>query len=474
MLPRQPPRFSLAGDTGARAMHDVDQPRRIRRQKGPTQGLGVLRLLEVSPKQPGSRGRRDWYPYYAGFTERFVEAVVNAYLRESTSVLDPWSGSGTTTATCLRLGVKSLGLDINPVATVLARARLNAKTLRKQLLTLGARVVKRGTAGPSWEGSGELLEQWMTPEAARRVLAFRRAIHEVLEEPFGRSGRVESLGVDRLSATACFFYCALFGSVRNLLSRFGTTNPMWLKPPRSKRYRVRSAGSAIGKGMEQQMAYLAARLTLGADHACGDGSFFRTANAARTGLRDNSFDAVLTSPPYATRLDYVKGTLPELAVLGADSGYVQGLRGESTGSPTVGGRRGGAADVRSQHGRAILSAIGCHESKGSASYYLPWMTKYLGGLQSGLEEIDRAVAPSGRVCVVVQDSYYKEVHIDLQTVVTETFLTMGWPEPERHDYAVASRRHGPRYSSAGRSVPRLSRKESLLVFGPRPSTRLRA
>jgi hypothetical protein len=56
----------------------------------------------VSPKQPPSRSKRDWYPYYAGFTEEFVEAVLAEHLIDCGPILDPWSGTGTTTAACVK------------------------------------------------------------------------------------------------------------------------------------------------------------------------------------------------------------------------------------------------------------------------------------------------------------------------------------------------------------------------------------
>ncbi len=215
------------GTVGAGSMSGVGESDRETRD-----GVGgrVGKVVDVSPKQPGSKTRRDWYPYYAGFTERFAEAVIDQYLGDAERVLDPWSGSGTTTVTCLRRGLRSRGIDVNPAVTVVARARLNPVSTRPSLLQLGKRIVECASPSPNRDGKpeGELLDQWMTPEAVERIRGFRKAIHEVLEEP-DRAGDGGDLGVERLSATACFFYCGLFGAARKLLGRYGTTNPMWLR-----------------------------------------------------------------------------------------------------------------------------------------------------------------------------------------------------------------------------------------------------
>ena len=60
----------------------------------------TLSLVETlsSPKQPQPERQKDWYPYYAGYTTAFAAGVFEAYLSGAESVLDPWNGSGTTTA----------------------------------------------------------------------------------------------------------------------------------------------------------------------------------------------------------------------------------------------------------------------------------------------------------------------------------------------------------------------------------------
>ena len=426
-------------------------------------GGGVGNVDHVSPKQPGSKARRDWYPYYAGFTERFVEAVIDQYFDEAQLVLDPWSGSGTTTVTCLRRGLRSRGIDINPAVTVVARARLNAVSASERLLKLGKQIVDGAIPGGDNKAQGELLDEWMGPDAAERIRGLRQAIHEVLDEPEERATAVGDLGVERLSAAACFFYCGLFGAVRKLLGRYATTNPMWLKPAASRRNRIRPSAKTLNTSFTAQIEYLADRLSLRADQEPRDCTVFETGQARHTGVADNSFDAVLTSPPYATRLDYVKGMLPELAVLGANRSFVSDLRSASTGSPTVYGDRASVEDVRSKRGRELLCAIRSHESKGSQSYYFPWMTNYLMSLQDGLKEIDRAVVKGGVICVVVQDSYYKELHVDLQEMVAEMFAETGRAMWRRHDYAAPSPRRGSG-SEKRCEDRRTSCRESLLVF----------
>ena len=214
------------------------------------------------------------------------------------------------------------------------------------------------------------------------------AIHRVLEQDSVIASGTD-LGADRLSPMVSFFYCALFGVVRAMVGRYSATNPMWLKYPPSRRHRIRPSEEMLRTELRRQVAYLADRLSLKEDsYASSMESPFTTGNAAKLEFDDDVFDGAVTSPPYATRVDYVKGTLPELAVLGANEDYLTTLRSASTGSPTVKGIwRSPGSDVACPCARKLLEAIKSHDSKGSRAYYFPWMTNYLVALQMGLWEM---------------------------------------------------------------------------------------
>ena len=428
---------------------------------GPDTGMA---LGSISPKQPPFRQRRDWYPYYAGFTLKFVDAVIGRHMPDATFVLDPWSGSGTTTIACLQRGVGSRGIDINPALTVIARARLTPAASRGAIARALEDIV--GLAGTDGirRASPDLLESWFTPGAAARIRGLRRAIHTVLECCGETAGR-EDLGADLQPPLLSFFYCALFGVVRAGARRYRATNPMWLKHPQTPRHRARPSADFLAAELGRQVRYLANRLGLG-DGPAGTppASSFLTGNAASLPFGDRTFDGAVTSPPYATRIDYVQGTLPELAVLGADQAYVQRLRLASTGSPKVRGTdRVPETGLASRAARNLVRAIRMHGSKGSRSYYLPWMTNYLGGLQGGLWELGRAVRRGRPICVIVQDSYYKEVPVAMQRIVIETMSEVGRRLRARYDYPAPNPR---RPLSPARNCPgRLPvSQETLLVF----------
>lgn len=422
------------------------------------------RLCSISPKQPSGKSRRDWYPYYAGFTQEFVDALISEHLQSATFVVDPWSGSGTTTATCLKRGVASRGIDINPALTVIARARLTPVTYRPTIDQVLREVANAARGTRVDRPPTDVLESWLAPAAAARIRSLRGAIHSVLGHSWEPVSR-DDLGADGFSPLVSFFYCALFGVARTALRRYGATNPMWLKYPPTPRHRVRPSTEVLHAELCKQVGYLARRLCLTAERTeLTEDSPFATGNATCLPFDDNLFDGAVTSPPYATRLDYVKGTLPELAVLGADKDYLDRLRSSSTGSPKVKGVPfTDENELASRTASNVLAAIGSHDSKGSRSYYLPWMANYLGTLQAGLRELSRTVRADCPICIVVQDSYYKEMLVEMQRIVIEMMSDVGRTIRARYDYPAPNRRRKPsRAKSSSDGMP--GNLETLLVF----------
>jgi len=254
--------------------------------------------------------------------------------------------------------------------------------------------------------------------------------------------------------------------VRRLLTRFRTSNPTWLKAPPSARHRISPSWSALAKEFLESVLYLEQRLSFIPGNYRFDPSPFMTATATSLPFDAGQFDAVLTSPPYATRLDYVTSTLPELAVLGADQQYLRDLRRTTTGGPVLRDTSGYADDsLASNHAIRALHYIASHTSKGSRSYYHPWMKQYLADLQKSLCEIGRTVHADGVICMVVQDSYYKTFHVDLQRIVCEILQSHGRELISRYDYSASN----PRSRSSGFGSCHIdsnrSHTESLLVFG---------
>jgi DNA modification methylase len=418
---------------------------------------------DPTPKQPAPEHRRDWYPYYAGFTEDFVTGVLKSHLGRASSVVDPWNGSGTTTVVCARQGLRSAGLDIIPSLTVIARARLTPDSVKDSLVPIGREILDSARRQRQDVDAEDPLKVWLRSSAVERIRAIQAAIHSVLSEVPNRSGLPIHSLVEGLPLLACLYYTALFAVTKDVLSRFRATNPTWIRFPESSRNRLGPNWGDLEDRFLSRVEYLKARLTVPDSPGRRPRCSVRTGSATSQSFKTESFAAAITSPPYATRIDYVRAVLPELAVLGANLEDLEMLRRSATGSPVVRGVEDTEDDLLSPYAHSILKRIGRHPSKGSRAYYLPWMSNYLHSLQSGLRETTRVVKRGGPICIIVQDSYYKEIHMDLQRIITEIMLASDRKLMTRADYQVRNHRarSNPR---ASRYVKNREAYESLLVF----------
>ena len=67
-----------------------------------------------------------WVPWIAGFSSGFVHDVLERYASGQATVLDPFTGVGTTLVEATLAGHNSFGFEINPYAALASRVKVNA------------------------------------------------------------------------------------------------------------------------------------------------------------------------------------------------------------------------------------------------------------------------------------------------------------------------------------------------------------
>jgi hypothetical protein len=419
--------------------------------------------LLPTPKQPQLERLKDWYPYYAGFTAQFASAAMEAFFAGAATLLDPWNGSGTTTTVATIRGITATGIDINPTMTIIARARLTPISVRESLVPIAREILQAGDEAGWRSSDADALAQWLRAPAVDAIRRIQQGIHRVVADDDGSPldlGQVSRMS-ENLPVLAAFYYAALFAVARDLLQPYRASNPAWLRYPRSYRHKISPAPERISNRFLQRVHFLSERLTVPATSK-PETTQLRTGSAVNLEL-DSPVDGCLTSPPYATRVDYVRDGLAELAVLGVSPEQVAELRRLATGTPVVKGTNRDAVAPRSDAAAATLASVAKHTSHGSANYYVPWLRNYFDDLDRSLARISGSVKPGGRIGVLVQDSHYKSHRIDMQSIVNEMMAASGRTLSFREDFPV---RHSmARMNPAARlHLPERSNTESLLVF----------
>ncbi len=369
-------------------------------------------------------GPHSWHPYYAGYSESFVGSALR-YLgcHEETTLLDPWGGSGTTGIVAARSGIPSICIDVNPVMATFAAAKSRQVLAhREELLTFFDNLDCAELSIESHIGRDDALANIFTPETVNSI---RYVANGVTPERF--SAKSESKDArqvrkalddpDRLiNLVQAFCLSVMFVSLRKLSGVERSSNPTWLKSRDEKAHVSPSALFAALRSDARKMltdleAYFGVERTIAPNYSLhGD--------ARHLPVRDASVDAVITSPPYLTRIDYAMATMPEMYLLG-DGELLKRTRHQTMGAPVITRSDKYQKESWGATCNAVLDAVKAHPTKAAMSYYWKNIVQYFIDLDLALDEMRRVLAPRGEALLVVQTSYFKDIEIPLGLIYCE-------------------------------------------------------
>lgn len=398
--------------------------------------VASLPNVVACPKLPKSSSR---YRFYPGFSHRFVTDVLSHWPKDAL-VLDPWNGSGTTTTTAAQMGLRAVGIDLNPAMVVLAKGRLIDNT---SLATLDSSLLSttEPTHPPQSVSSEDPLLEWFDRPTVSR---FRSLLTTLIGIP-----HVPSKQVNQLSSTEAYWLTCLFRVLTQVTKQWHTTNPTWIKS--------RGHLPPITLNWTEMLALLKDTANTPQPAPTPDPSTLRISLGDSRNLTNLGIapDLTIGSPPYCTRIDYAIATRLELSLLGMTSTQQDKLRRQLMGTTTVPSSPP-IANLHSPTASTTLSSISQHPSKASRTYYAKWFTQYLRDYTLSLLQLSSITLPHGTIALVVQDSYYKDIHIDLASITTETLHFSGWNLSRSFDFTgTRSMRHIHPHSSdyPGRVAP---------------------
>lgn len=359
----------------------------------------------AAKRSPRAVGLDRWYPYYAGFSSGFARQCLEAFGRPGGTVLDPWNGSGTTTAACASAGIHSIGIDLSPVARLIAEAKTVRLPNRDYAEQLWRTYAASRVAAPSRLIEADPLREWLHPDV---LTEFRRLMSAA------DSGVAE--GCLKSDEGALLRLC-LLRATRRFAVEDRSSNPTWQRPRK-----LLEAGSLIDAA--RALFFSCVNDVLGPPLEaipvllCGD--------ARSTGLPDGSIDLVLTSPPYCTRIDYAAKTRFELLACQEQPTEFMELRVAMMGTTAIRMKeRPKVKDGWPESVKRLLLAVGTHPSHGSVSYYYKNLWQYFDDAEVAVREIARVLRPGGRALLVLQTSYYKEISIDLPALYLDLGSSSG-------------------------------------------------
>lgn len=323
-------------------------------------------------------------------------------LPQGAIVIDPWNGSGTTAAACASFRVSCQGYDISPVMVHLGRARVASSVDFDDAAEL-IDVVEELLGGHSHS------DLQIVGSAFRELPVTNETAHSIA-------------------------IASLFPYARKLLASSKTKNPSWFK-----------RDASLSKlCLNKDELFSSWRLLLGEmsmwtskqDDTDGFSVSVHKGDSRKSFGRRETFDGLLTSPPYLTRLDYVQATLPELLLLREFdvTPNMQRLRRSMLGSPLTSERPAFRLERLPVSIKGLLDQIMFHESKASATYYHRFFSTYFVDLQASMRNIISVLKTGAMGCMVVQSSHYKEISIDLAGALISLGKELGFRHEITFDF----------------------------------------
>jgi SAM-dependent methyltransferase len=326
------------------------------------------------------------------------------------SLLDPFAGSGTALLEAARLGISSLGADLDPLSVLIARTKLLLPNVEPDALLeplelgLFTRVAEAPFSDPLGSGARRfILPPWLsrkleTGEAATIVEETEQLLAAISVLPAG-----SVRGVARV--------CLSDALTRKLRMRFlGTGVGRFALEPARQSVRglfVRRYQAVCREATLQRDLYRAAGL------AFATPAETVTADARDLPVASGSIAAVLTSPPYlpasSGRENYLRSKAPSLLALGLlDADDIDSRDGQALGSMR-GAARGEVGGPEppllpaEQHLVDWLAADSLRSIKAEPT------RRYFVDLRAALAEMARVLRPGGRAAVVIgtRSTFYR-------------------------------------------------------------------
>lgn len=367
-----------------------------------------------------------WVPWIAGFSSDFVGDVLNRYCNGKGTVLDPFSGVGTTLVEAILRGHNAVGFEINPYAVLACRTKVNAneivgESLYDEMLRFRAFYGEKTSANcipKSTPPKGfKTRSAFYSPKVLRKVLILQDFI-DTIEDP-------DLQDLFRLAFASTMVRYSNYSYEPSLGRRASAGKPDIEDFP---------VGQAILEKlseMVQDISWL--QETLADRHPNAqiiNDSFFEY----KSYLEPDSIDIVITSPPYLNNYHYNRNTRPHLYWLGYAENprdlkplelsnfgkYWQTVRDQDTVAPEFSLPNSDLAERLKTLSKARPEK-GIYGGKGWANY----ATSYFNDCRKFAKGTEYALKPGGTALVVIGNSILQGIPIPTDTYFGEIAESVG-------------------------------------------------
>jgi SAM-dependent methyltransferase len=322
------------------------------------------------------------HPYPAKFIPHIPRELIRHFSEPGDLVVDPMCGSGTTVLEAILAGRPAVGIDINPVSTLVTASKTTPLQPgeAQEVFDLCDRLDRAVSLPAGSPPSFRNISHWFSDDVATTLAGLLVAIDRL------SSARAKRLA--RASLSAILVRVSMQDSETRWVRR-----ERHVAPQDVVRFFVQRLRDNCGRAEALRTLASASAVTVNAD-------------VRRMPLESGSARLIVTSPPYANSHDYYLYNKLRLFWLGYDVRPVQDAEFGS----------------RNKHSDQKLG-----------------IDHYLDALRAGMAEMARVLQPDGHACLVVGDAVVRGAFFDMGQEVPELGRAVGLRLRER--YAFSQKRY---------------------------------
>jgi len=317
-------------------------------------------------------------------------------------------GSGTVVVEALLGGRKGIGLDIDPLALRLSRVKtmpLNIRELRDagyrviskaNLLLSNEKTLDQNLSDHFDERTKAFIDYWFLPATKRELMAIMLAIQDVTD-----------------TSARSFLELALSSII--VTKSGGVSRACDLAHSRPHLVKAKIPKNALEQFSHRLRKNLASIAQLKRN---GAKSVSLPADARSMPLADGVIDLIITSPPYANAIDYMRAHKFSLVWLGERIADLSELRARYIGAERIGQNQHAALPQRAE---TIIQQLALRDRAKSAI-----LRKYFVEMKSVLAEMYRVLCDDSAAIVVVGTSVMRGINVQTHYCLADIAAEVGF------------------------------------------------
>lgn len=266
----------------------------------------IISILKPLPWKKGEYNKQHWgvwlhsvSPYVGRMTPALAHWLIKASSKKGDTVLDPFCGIGTVCLEADLFGRNTIGIDLNPYATLIAKAKFDRKSMEEHLNFL--RDLELDTSKIELSEINPFIRQYFENETLKEIFALKTIL----------------IKENKHFLLACLMGI-LHGNRPGYLSAWtGCIIPMPPRKPDNPKFDPNKDIPEY-RAVIPRLAAKVKRMYMNPFPLKTTGKIYQKDSRNLDFIEDSSVDVVCSSPPYYHTLDYVGANRLRLAVMGFD------------------------------------------------------------------------------------------------------------------------------------------------------------